>query len=379
MKDDRYYCLGLSTIKGLGPIRMNKLINYFGDPLSIWEADKRELEYIIDSPVLARKIVQERESMDIPSLVKKIAEKKIEFITLFDKEYPALLKNISDPPPVLYYKGKLIFNYPAISIVGARRCTNYGKKIGERIGCELAERGITVISGLARGIDTYGHIGALKGGGRTIAVLGCGLDIIYPPENKKLYYEIQENGTIVSEYPPGTEPLRGNFPQRNRIISGLSLGVLVIEAARRSGSLITAEIALEQGRKLFAIPGNIDRPQSKGTNELIKDGAKMVIKVEDIIEELFLNKNSTELFKGNNQVENSLKPQFPELTNEEKEVIKLFENEIELTVDEIIRLTDKRPELINTVLLKLELKGIISRGAGKKYSFMGLQSLLKSI
>ncbi len=380
MMEENHCCLALSTISGLGPIRINKLLNYFTNASSIWSASESNLQKVSGIGSLAKKIVKQREKFDIDKLLNNLRMNKIEYITLFDKKYPDSLKNIYDPPPVLFYKGKLNFDYPAISIIGSRRCTTYGKKVAEKMAYRLANRGITVISGMARGIDTRGHIGALKAKGRTIAVLGSGLDIVYPSENKDLFEEIQKQGIVLSEYPPGVQPLSGNFPQRNRIISGLSIGVLVVEAANRSGSLITANMALEQGREVFAIPGNIDRPQSKGTNKLIINGAKMVTKVEDIIEEIYLYKSSNEKNRNNKKDSNKeLKQCYPELNTEEKEVLNLFEKEVDLTIEQLIKLTDKSPASINTILLKLELKGIISRGAGKKYSFMGLQSLLKPI
>jgi len=374
MDNARYYWLALSTIRGLGAKRMKNLLQYFGNPVSIWQASRKELENIIGSQALASKIVAEREKIDLDHLLEVLDKNKIGFLTVFDEDYPGPLKNISDPPPVLYYKGELNFSFPAVAIVGARGCSNYGKKVAENFACQLAERGVVVISGLARGIDTYAHIGALRAKGKTIAVIACGLDIVYPPENKKLYMEIQHEGSLLSEYPPGVEPLSGHFPQRNRIISGLSQGILVVEAADRSGSLITAAIAREQGRKLFAIPGNIDRPQSRGCNKLIKEGAKLVTKVEDVLEELFLYRGDLDISNGKNK-----EITYPVLSPEEKEVLKLFEKELELTVDEIIRLTEKSPATVNTILLQLELKGLLSRGPGKKYSFMGLQSILKPI
>lgn len=377
---EKYCWLALSTISGLGSVRMNKLINYFSDAYSIWHASEAQLKKVNGIGSVAQKIAKQRGKFDIDRLLNSLNKNKIEYITLFDKKYPDYLKNIYDPPPVLFYKGVLNFDFPAISIIGSRRCTTYGRKIAEKMAYRLANRGITVISGMARGIDTCGHIGALKAKGRTIAVLGSGLDIVYPPENRDLFEQIQKNGVVMSEYPPGVKPLSGNFPQRNRIISGLSIGVLVVEAASRSGSLITANLALEQGREVFAIPGNIDRPQSKGTNNLILNGAKMVTKVEDIIEEIYLYKSSNENNNNDNKDgKKELKLHYPELNIEEKEVLKLFQKEIDLSIDQLIQLTDKSPASINTILLKLELKGIISRGAGKKYSFMGLQSLLKPI
>ncbi|MFP4660991.1 MAG: DNA-processing protein DprA [Halanaerobiales bacterium] len=389
---EEYYWLGLSTISGLGSVRINKLLSHFSSVSRIWQANEGELKQVSGIGKLAKKIVEQREGFDIDKLLNQLSKDNINYITVLDEEYPEKLKNIYDPPPVLFYKGELNFAFPAVSIIGSRRCTTYGKKTAEKIAYQLANRGITVISGMARGIDTRGHIGALKAKGRTIAVLGSGLDIIYPPENKELFEQIQKNGTVLSEYPPGVEPLAGNFPQRNRIISGLSIGVLVIEAASRSGSLITANLALEQGRDVFAIPGNIDRPQSKGTNDLIKKGAKMVTGVEDIVEELYLYKNIGQLESKadgnkkqgidilvNKKENNRIKSNYPELNDEEREVLEVFQKEVDLTLEQLIKLTDKSPARMNTILLKLELKGIISRSAGKKYSFMGLQSLLKPL
>ncbi|MDI3546610.1 MAG: processing protein [Halanaerobiales bacterium] len=370
--DNRYYWLALSMIEGLGPIRLSKLIQYFGDPFSIWQASERELARVHGIGGLAKGIVEQRQRINIDKLLTRLKREEIEFITLADESYPAILKNIYDPPPVLFYKGNFIVGENAVAIVGSRRSTGYGRKIAEKLAYELASRGITVISGMARGIDTHGHLGALKAKGRTIAVLGSGLDIIYPPENKELFYEIQKRGMVLSEFPPGVEPVPGNFPQRNRIISGLSLGVVVIEASSRSGSLITAGLALEQGRELFAVPGNINRPQSRGTNDLIKKGAKMVTNIDDILEELFFFQNPAGDRSGRRLT-------FPELTGEEQELIEILQEEGELHINKIIELSGKKASQVNTILLKLELKGLVSREAGKKYSFLGLQNLLKPL
>ena len=206
---------------------------------------------------------------------------------LQDKDYPLNLRYIYQPPATIYLEGNLIAqDNIAIAIVGSRRATDYGLNNAERIGFELASRGITVVSGLARGIDSAAHRGALKAGGRTIAVLGSGLDVIYPPENKKLAQDIAQGGAVISEFIPDTPPHRENFPRRNRIISGLSLGVVVVEAAKRSGALITENFALEQGREVFALPGKVDSFTSGGVHDLIKEGAKLIESIEDIIEEL---------------------------------------------------------------------------------------------
>lgn len=375
---EKHCWLALSTISGLGSVRLNKLIRHFSNATNIWNAKENELKKVNGIGSITKKIINQRENFNLDNLLNKLHKSNIKYITLVEDKYPENLKNIYDPPPVLFYKGELNFDFPAISIIGSRRCTTYGKKTAEKMAYRLAERGITVISGMARGIDTRGHIGALKARGRTIAVLGSGLDVIYPPENKDVFEQIQSNGMVISEYPPGVEPLPGNFPQRNRIISGLSRGVLVVEAAARSGSLITANLALEQGRDVFAIPGNIDRPQSKGTNDLIKKGAKIVTKVEDIIEELYLYKSLNEDIDDSKN-KKKFKANYPQLNDDEREIMELFQKEINLSVEQLIRHTGKGAASINVILLKLELKGIISRDAGKKYSFLGLQSLLKPL
>ncbi|NQT23051.1 MAG: DNA-protecting protein DprA [Candidatus Omnitrophica bacterium] len=211
----------------------------------------------------------------------------IKVITIDDKEYPSNLKHIYNPPKVLYVKGKIVpKDHYSIAVVGARKSSTYGRETAARLARELAEKSITVVSGMARGIDTYAHRGALESGGRTIAVLGCGINIIYPPENKSLMEEISKSGAVISEFPINTPPLRRNFPMRNRIISGLSFGVVVVEAAEKSGSLITASLALEQGREVFSVPGRVDTRLSRGTLALIKEGAKLVENVDDILEEV---------------------------------------------------------------------------------------------
>lgn len=369
MSDKRYW-IGLSMIKGLGPIRISKLLKYYGDPYSIWKASVKELSSIDGIGRLARKIVDQRKKINLSKILSILDKNNINVITLEDNKYPKLLKNIYDPPPVIYYKGKFNLDFPTVSIIGSRRSTVYGRKIAEKLAYELSKRGIMIVSGMARGIDTHGHIGALKAKGVTVAVLGSGLDIIYPPENRELFHEISKKGVVLSEFPPGTEPLPQNFPRRNRIISGLSQGVVVVEASNKSGSLITADLALEQGRDLFAVPGNIDRPQSKGTNNLIKKGAKIVTKVDDILEELYLYKDADQ---------NQEKFIYPELTKKEEKIINLLQMEGELHINKIIEETGYRVEEVNTLLLKLELKGLVSRGAGKKYAFLGLQNLLKPI
>ena len=364
------YWLGLSMIKGLGPIRLNNLIKRFKNPYEIWNASKQELSQVKGIGKIAGKIVKQRKKININKIKKQLNKNNIKYKTIEDDNFPSILKNIYDPPPILYYKGNFDFTQTGIAIVGSRRCTNYGKNIAKKIAYKLVQRGITIISGMARGIDTCSHLGAVEGGGKTIAVLGSGLDVIYPPENKKLFREIQKNGLVLSEFPPGVEPLAQNFPRRNRIISGLAKGVLVVEASDNSGSLITSDLALEQGKEVFAVPGNINRAQSQGTNDLIKKGAKMVTNVSDILEEIFLYND----FSSTRE-----KATYPQLTEKEEIVVKVLQTKEKIHINEVIELTDLKVNEINTILLKLELKGLISREDGKKYSFQGLQNLLKPI
>lgn len=376
MKDK--YWLALSMIKGVGPVRISKLLNAFECPKAIWEAPKNKLKAVGGISKTATKITKQRKQINPDKVLKDLEDKNISYITLMNKNYPGRLKNIYDPPPVLYYRGDIdTLKQPSIAIVGSRRCTKYGRKTAKKIAYELAQKGIVIVSGMARGIDTCGHRGTLESGTKTIAVLGSGLDVIYPPENSELYHKIIKQGTVISEFPPGIQPTGENFPRRNRIISGLSLGTVVVEAARRSGSLITANLALEQGRDVFAVPGNIDRTGSRGTNNLIKNGAGIVTETEDILRELFYPAGRPE--KNKNIESPGKKIRFPELSSGEEHVLELLQQEGTLSVDRIIENTGMKSGNVNSILLKLELKGLIERNPGKKYSFKGLQNLLKPI
>ncbi len=288
-------------------------------------------------------------------------EDKVEVFSLTDKDYPTNLRYIYDPPSTFYVKGKILpEDNVAIAIVGSRRATYYGLKNAQSLSFELAAKGITIISGLARGIDSAAHRGALEAKGRTIAVLGSGLNIIYPRENKKLAEKISQNGAVVSEFPLDTAPHPHNFPRRNRIISGLSLGVVVIEAAKKSGALITANCALEQGREVFALPGKVDSFTSCGTHSLIKEGAKLVGSVEDIIEELeplkFCRAAQTKS-EGKAGIE-------PNLPQEERQVYSCLSSE-PVHLDELVQKVDISYGKLLTSLLKLEYKKLIKELPGK--------------
>ena len=293
----------------------------------------------------------------------KIKDSGIRLITLNDDSYPQNLKAIYDPPPYLYVKGGFKNeDRLSVAIIGSRSATNYGRQITETISKELSSLGITIVSGMARGIDSFAHQSTLDAGGRTIAVLGCGIDIAYPPENKALMERIRNSGAIISEFPFGAPPEAVNFPQRNRIISGLSLGTVVIEAADDSGSLITANYAVEQGRELFAVPGNITSKMSKGSNSLIKKGAKLVNSADDIIEELIPR------LKGELKDIRSLKNSaaIANLSDEERLV---FDN-ISLEPKHIDKLTieSKMPtNKTSALLLNMELKGAVKRLSGNMF------------
>jgi DNA processing protein len=282
------FLLALNRIPGLGSKRLEALLNAFGSGERVWQASPRELMKVPSiGKNLAYAVAKARSSIDPDDEMKMIKSMGISLLSLKDEGYPINLKNIYDPPILLYIKGQLeTRDLASIAVVGSRKASSYGRRVARRLSTQLVENSVTVVSGLARGIDTEAHRGALEGGGRTIAVMGSGLDVIYPPENERLFEAITRSGAVVSEFPPGTPPEARNFPARNRIISGLSFGTVVVEAREGSGSLITANFALEQGREVFAVPGDIYRWGSRGTNGLIKDGAKLVESVQDILEEI---------------------------------------------------------------------------------------------
>ncbi|SJZ63789.1 DNA-processing protein DprA [Selenihalanaerobacter shriftii] len=362
--NNRKYWLGLIKLHNLGPKLIKNLLEYFGDAKDIWMASQQKLCQV---PLIGKKrsqqIIKDRESIDLNFEVQRLKNHQINYLTLNDEEYPYLLKNIHDPPPVLFYKGDIkLEDIISLSIVGSRKCTNYGQKIAKRLAKVLAKRGFTIVSGLARGIDTVSHQGALEAG-RTMAVLGSGLDVIYPPENEELMSNITQQGAVISSFPLATPPHGGNFPKRNRIISGLTLGTIVVEATKKSGSLITANYALNQGREVFAIPGDITKKQSFGTNNLIQKGAKLIQEIDDIISELPLE-DWLELIG----VEDSLKKK--EVDIELSDLESKVYNKISSTsqeFNEILKMIDISAGQLNSTLLKLEVKGLITQLAGNRF------------
>lgn len=359
--DERIYWLGLQILLSGAGRRLWSLIDHFGSPQKVWEAQVKELTGV---PGLNHEGVldfaRRRAAVDPVRRVQEMTGAGISYLCYNDPGYPAALRFIHDPPAALFVRGALkITDEMALAVVGSRKPTAYGRLVAEKIAADLAAAGITVVSGLARGIDTAAHRGALAVGGRTVAVLGCGPDVVYPRENSGIMEQIIERGAVVSEFPPGSPPEAWHFPARNRIISGFSKGVLVVEAAEKSGALITADFALEQGRDVMAVPGNVTSSLSKGTNRLIKQGAKLVESAGDIIEELGLNS----LFPRTAAAEHpSIK-----LGSEEEEVLRLLTVEPVL-LDELVERSGLSARAVQIALMFLVTKGLASRSAGGKYT-----------
>jgi DNA processing protein len=355
--DDKRYWIGFNLIKGIGAVRMQALIQYFGDLEIAWKATPADLAHAgLGSKVIER-VIQARGQVDLEKLWKKIESQNIYILTWEDDSYPQRLKEIDQPPPVLYIRGEYLpDDLFAVAIVGTRRVTPYGRQITEELSSFLAVNGITVISGLARGVDAIAHQTALKAGGRTIGVLGSGVDKIYPPEHRALAEKMMGHGAIISDYAPGTPPDATNFPPRNRIISGLSLAVVVVEAGETSGALITAEFAAEQGREIFAVPGSILAPQSKGTNKLIQNGALPLLSVDDLMQALDLTRMGKHKAARKN------------IPADETEALLMNALGVEpLHVDEIRNQTELPIEKVSATLALMELKGMVRQVGGMKY------------
>ncbi|HEU4783811.1 MAG TPA: DNA-processing protein DprA [Ktedonobacterales bacterium] len=351
---DLPYWLALNRVRGIGPARFRLLLEGFGSARGAWEAGPTDWQAAgLDSRSVAA-LEQQRGRIGPESEVERLVRLHIGAVRTIDPAYPRLLQEIPLPPPVLYVRGTLApADEWALAIVGTRRASPYGKQMTERLAGELARQAITVVSGLARGIDTVAHQAALAAGGRTIAVLGCGPDLVYPPENAKLAARIVEQGAVITEFPPGTQPEAGNFPARNRLISGLSLGVLVTEAPETSGALITTRFAAEQGRDIFAVPGNVTSRSSVGANRLIQDGAKMVLEVGDILSELNLHlaPQQMELLE--------LREALPENASEARLLALLDASDEPGHIDDLCRASGLPVAEVSGTLVMLELKGLV--------------------
>lgn len=355
---ERQYLAALYSFLPFGPARINLLRKYFGSAKDTWKANKKELL----SVGLKEKVVNEfcsyREKFEFKDYFDKLKNLGIDYITIDEGDYPQNLLDLTNSPIVLYKKGEIkSSDTNAVAIVGTRKMTSYGREVAERFAGELASMGVTIVSGLARGVDTVSHRTALDVGGRTIAVLGCGLDIVYPPENIQLAKRIvEENGVMLSEYPLGYPALRNNFANRNRIVSGLARAVIVIEGERKSGTLLTASHAAEQGRQVFAIPGQITSPMSGAPHFLIKNGAKMATNVQDILEELDM-----QLKVNKDEVEKVLPSD-----KEEEKLLDVLANE-PLHLDEIARILKVSVNNVSARLTIMELKGMVKNIGGGVY------------
>lgn len=350
------YLLALHCVDGLGPIRLKKVLEHFEDPKLAWEADLKEFRGIGMPQNVLENFKLKKQQLDPEDYFEKVQKSGIKVLTIFDEEYPKRLKDIYDPPQVLYYKGEILpQDSKAIAVVGTRKITGYGEIVTKKLTRGLSEAGFTIISGLATGVDTVAHKTALESGARTIAVLAGGINKIFPPQNTSLAQKISEgNGAYLSEYPLDYPHLSGNFPSRNRIISGLSVAVLVTEAAEDSGSLITARSALDQGREVFAVPGPITSSLSHGPASLIKDGAKLVTGVEDILKELGMDKNPI----------SNAKYQMSNLSETETQILESLENE-QRHIDELCRNLKKKSSEVSAALVRLEIMGIVKNlGSG---------------
>ena len=353
-------CIALNMIPRIGPVRIRKLLDFFGTPESILAAPHSQLEKVSGlGPEAAREVAHWQEKVDLPAELERIRDFGAHVITQADSTYPPLLREIHDPPTVLYVWGELLEkDQHAIGVVGSRKTTHYGIESSRKLSYQLAYSGLTVISGLARGIDTAAHQGALAAKGRTVAVIGGGLEFLYPPENRELAERIAAGqGAIVSEFSMRVQPDRQSFPMRNRIISGWSFGTLVVEAGLNSGALISANMALEQGRTVYAVPGPIDRPNSMGSNKLIQQGAKLVMDASDILDELgTLFRHEPELIRS-----------APVDLSPEQEKVYHAITDSETAIDRIVSQSGLPTGQVLSTLLTLEMKRLVKQLPGQRF------------
>ncbi|HAF49285.1 MAG TPA: DNA-protecting protein DprA [Anaerolineaceae bacterium] len=358
MSDEKKYWIGFNLVRGIGSVRFQQIKNYFGDLSVAWNAPGESFKQAGLPGRAVTNFLRLRKQIDLDQVYESILEKDIKVLTLLDDDYPRLLREIDQSPPVIYVKGTLTpADEFAIAIVGTRRVSEYGQQITRDISIFLAGHGLTIVSGLARGVDGIAHRHALEAGGRTIAVLGSGVDVIYPPEHRKLAEAISENGAVISDYPLGTQPEGINFPPRNRIISGLSLGTIVVEAGDRSGALITADFALEQGRDVFAVPGNVLSPASRGTNRLIQNGAYAMVSPQDVLD--VLNLSELESIKTARQVLPADKT--------EARILQVMNFE-PLHIDEICNEVGLPVDKVSAALTMMELKGLVQHVGTMRYA-----------
>ena len=356
--------LALSQVKGLGCVSFKRLINHFVDPTKALSASTAELADVdgLDK-TLIHALASFDEWQEVEREICRARAAGVRIVSFASPDYPPRLRTIVDPPPCLYSSGDICaVDDNAVAVVGTRSASDYGRKVAREISSGLASLGFTVISGMARGIDAMAHDAALNNGGRTIAVLGSGVDIAYPPEHDKLYQRIREQGAVVSELPMGTRPLAFNFPARNRLISGLSIGVVVVEATEKSGSLITAASALEQGREIFAVPGQAGASRSRGPHQLIRQGAKLVESVEDIIEEI------APQLRRRGQSQSQAPRRLPSDTAADVRAIFDLLQDRPLHIDDLVQNSGMAASRVSQILLELELQGFLRQLPGSRYS-----------
>ena len=363
----------LNDLPNIGPITLNRLLQELdGDPRDIFTADKRRLESVRGvGPETSAALLNWRTHFDLAREEERLTQAGAVFITTRDEGYPKMLKEIHDPPIGLYRKGDYLFGQPCIAVVGSRRTTLYGQSVAKKLGAELAQMGFCVVSGLARGIDTAAHEGALSVGGRTVAVLGCGLDIVYPPENLGLYRRIVETGAVLSEFPFGRKADKQTFPMRNRVVSGISEGVVVVESDVSGGAMITARFAGEQGRLIFAVPGRIDQATSAGCHQLIRDGATLLTGVDDILNELnYLDGLRPKAITTEGEV-SVLEQLLPQLDEKERRVLAAFKGGAMLGIDALASTTGLAAADIAAALMMLELKKLVTKRADGTFEARG--------
>ncbi len=356
--DPKIYWIGFNYVKGIGAVRLQALLDAFnGDLQAAWEAPYDQLRQAGLSTRLVEGVIKVRAELDLERIWQRTAAAGIQVLTWQDESYPRLLREIYQPPPVIYLRGEILpEDETAVAVVGTRRITAYGRQVTEELASVLARHQVTVVSGLARGTDASAHQAALRAGGRTIAVLGSGVDRIYPPEHRRLAMEIAESGAIISDYPPGTPPESANFPPRNRIISGLSLATVVVEAGETSGALITANFALEQGREVLAVPGLITAPSSKGTNRLIHSGARPLLSPEDVLEAINIRVVNTQRMARRLLPVDELETRLLDIMGEGS-----------MAADELSFLSGLPIEKVSATLAMMELKGLIRNAGGMSY------------
>ena len=372
-RDKRFYDIWLDSLWEFAPRKKHLLIEKYGDSRSIYERGMADVTEGMKTGIQENDRIRSLE--EAKHICEDMDQKGIVALAWDDEDFPAALRTIKNPPWMIYISGrKELLDQTCVAVVGARKASEYGKTTAEHLGWRLAQTGTVVVSGMAGGIDTWAHRGALNYGnevGNTIAVLAGGVDVCYPKANRKIYGEIKRRGAVLSEFRPEVHPRSYYFPMRNRLISGLSVATVVVEAAIGSGSLITAELAIEQGREVFAVPGNIDRICSVGTNKLIKDGASILISVEDLIQELYLEDENCVSIGGRLGEERTEDVMGPD----EKNIVKFLLQNGEATTDQLVGFTGLSASKINGLVTVLEMKGIVSTAIGKIFLAKKLENL----